>query len=163
MWSMQNSMNYLIADHDAAVRRQQAEQQAAQAAAAARAKEAAEKAKAEQEEKLRIAEETICKELANKGYEACERSGSAEDIRAIDNVFIKGGNAVEFFKALQPFKFSCSQESVSVAILNSLINHGLYEAGWEEYVVENSGDAYELLERTSRSAKPKTNSPRPKP
>lgn len=168
MWGfgsrMENTMNFLIADYDAAVRKQQAEQQAAAQAAEARNREAAERAKAEAAEQQRFAEEKICEELASKAYEACKGAGSVEELQAIEDVFNKGGNAIEFFKALHPFKTAYVQEKLSFTILNSLINHGLYESGWAEYIVEDSGDAYELLKNTEISATTrKINSPRLRP
>jgi len=51
---------------------------------------------------------------------------------AIEEVFAKGGLAINYFKELQPFMVACLQQNLSMPIINILIKHNLYDPDWAE-------------------------------
>lgn len=93
------------------------------------------------EKHTRFLEEKLCKDIAYKAIEACTGIGTAKELQAIEDVFIKGGLAVDYFKQRQPFMVACLQEHLSMPIINILIKHGLYDPDWADrrnIVLDNS-------------------------
>lgn len=95
-------------------------------------------------------EDSICKDLAYKAVEACAGIGTAKELQAIEEVFVKGGLAVEYFKQLHPFMVACLQESLSMPIINILIKHGMYDPDWADRrnIVLNDREETSLFARS---------------
>lgn len=75
-------------------------------------------------------EKKVCKDIAYRAIEACTGIGTAKELRAIEEVFAKGGLAINYFKELQPFMVACLQQHLSMPIINILIKHDLYDPDW---------------------------------